>query len=84
MSLDEKKAFHKNNIEREVAGLQPLTWDSYVQQQGGSVAVTAPANSSTQVAPAPQQMTQMPYQAPHDQPTKKFNSKVCGCIDFWE
>jgi hypothetical protein len=84
MSLDEKKAFHKNNIEREVAGLQPLTWDSYVRQQSSKSVAVAPATSNTQVAPMPQQMTQMPHQAPHNQPPKKFNSKVCGCIDFWE
>ena len=124
MSLEQQQAFHKNNIDREVAGLQPLTWDAYMASMGGAPQIQRTVVTSNQVAPAPQIMMQPPGQmmaqqpgtplmmvqqpvqpqmmtqpqagiqyqqsgANHheyrqQQPIKKFNSKICGCIDFWE
>ena len=119
MSLEQQQAFHKNNIDREVAGLQPMTWEAYTAQMGGGSPM--PMATGNQVAPAPmmqmngqpmmmqsgmqgQQMMMQPgmQQPPmqgqqmhhqgapafqsqiQNKPIKKFNSKICGCIDFWE
>ena len=147
MSLDQQQAFHKNNIDREVAGLQPMTWDAYMASMGGTPGVQGMVQAKgNQVAPVPQMMmgqSQMTMQQPaqmqmmtnpgqpqmmqqpgqpqmmmqpgqpqmmqqpqagiqmqqpgtpamgnvqhHEYrqqlPVKKFNSKICGCIDFWE
>ena len=129
MSLDQQQAFHKNNIDREVAGLQPMTWDAYMASMGGAPGVQGMVQATgNQVAPVPQMMmgqSQMVMQQPaqmqvmqqpgqpmmvqqpqagiqmqqpgtpamgnvqhHEYrqqvPVKKFNSKICGCIDFWE
>ena len=116
MSLEQQQAFHKNNIDREVAGLQPLTWDAYMASMGGVPQMPRMNVGPSQVLPMPQTTMQQPgqpqmimqqpgqpqmmmqpqagvqmqqpaiqhYEYRQQQPIKKFNSKICGCIDFWE